>query len=56
MGQIEQAIKYFEKCLAIQQKFYGEDNNVSVAPTYSNMGLAYKAKGQTEQAIKYYEK
>ena len=44
MGQIDLAIKFYEKSLAINQKFSGEDN-VLMATNFNNIGLAYKAKG-----------
>ncbi len=53
LGQVEKAIQYYEKALAIAQEIgdrRGEGNRLG------NLGLAYSALGQVEKAIQYYEK
>ncbi|MCX9076293.1 MAG: tetratricopeptide repeat protein, partial [Candidatus Methanoperedens sp.] len=53
LGQVEKAIQYYEKALAIDKEIgdrRGEGNALG------NLGLAYDALGQVEKAIQYYEK
>ena len=52
LGQVEKAIQYYEKALAISQEIgdrRGEGTRLG------NLGLAYCSLGQVEKAIKYYE-
>ncbi len=51
LGQVEKAIQYYEKALAIAQEIgdrRGEGNRLG------NLGLAYSDLGQVEKAIQYY--
>ncbi len=53
LGQVEKAIQYYEKALAIAQEIgdrRGEGNRLG------NLGNAYRNLGQVEKAIQYYEK
>ncbi len=53
LGQVEKAIQYYEKALAIAQEIgdrRGEGNRMG------NLGNAYSDLGQVEKAIQYYEK
>ncbi len=53
LGQVEKAIQYYEKALAIAQEIgdrRGEGNALG------NLGNAYSALGQVEKAIQYHEK
>ena len=45
--QLDDAIKCFEKALAIKPNYYG---------VYANLGLTLKALGQLDAALKSYEK
>jgi tetratricopeptide (TPR) repeat protein len=52
LGQVEEAIKYYEYGLAISRDLgdrYNEGNHLG------NLGTAYSDLGQVEEAIKYYE-
>ncbi len=53
LGQVEKAIQYYEKALAIDKESRnrrGEENQLG------NIGTAYSNLGQVEKAIQYYEK
>ncbi len=53
LGQVEKAIQYYEKALAISQEI---GNRRSEGADMGNLGTAYSALGQVEKAIQYYEK
>ncbi len=53
LGQVEKAIKYYEKALGIAQEI-GDRRNEGT--WLRNLGLAYTDLGQVENAIEYYEK
>ncbi len=53
LGQVEKAIQYYEKALAIAQEIGDRRNEGN---WLGNLGLAYSDLGQVEKAIQYYEK
>ncbi len=53
-GEYDKAISYYEKALAIQIKFFGEEHP-SVAVQNINLGAAWHSKGEFEKAVSYYE-
>ena len=55
MGDYDEALKYYEKSLAIRKEKLGE-NHLDTATSYTNIGLIYKKKGEYDKALKYYEK
>ncbi len=53
LGQVEKAIQYYEKALAIAQEIgYRKGEGADLG----NLGIAYSHLGQVEKAIQYYEK
>jgi tetratricopeptide (TPR) repeat protein len=55
LGEHKNAIKNFEKALAIDLKVYG-DQHPKVAIRYNNLGAAWYSLGEYQKAIDYYEK
>ena len=55
LSDYQQAKKYYELALSIQQNTLGPDH-VDVARTYHNMGNLYRILGGNQQAMKYYER
>lgn len=49
LGQLDQALEYFEKSLELRP----DDKNAAV---YNNIALVYKSKGDTQKAIEYLKK
>ncbi|CAF3383621.1 unnamed protein product [Rotaria socialis] len=54
-GGYQQAVTFYEKSLEIKRKTLPEDD-VSLAPTYGNIGLVYDNMGEYSKALEYYEK
>jgi tetratricopeptide (TPR) repeat protein len=54
-GRHDQALEYYCKALAIQEKVLGTDHTDTVA-SYSNIALLLKAQGKPAQALEYYRK
>ena len=54
-GEYDKAIEYYQKAIAIDKKFYGEEHP-EIAIDYNNLGLAYRNKGEYDKAIDYYQK
>lgn len=54
-GDLEKAIKYHEKSLAIRVKAFGP-KHPGVAVTYNNLGNAYRNMGEHDKAIEHYQK
>ncbi len=48
----EDAISYYKQSLNIKRRFLKE-NSLSVATTYNNLGLAYKALERDKEALRY---
>jgi tetratricopeptide (TPR) repeat protein len=55
LSKYDTAIEFFEKALALVLKTHGPDHS-DVATSWSNLGIAWKYKGQYDKAIVYYEK
>jgi len=55
LGEHNNAIKNYEKALAIDLKVYG-DQHPSVALDYNNLGMAWYSLGKYQKAIDYIEK
>ena len=55
LGHYDQAVKYYEKSLAITLKIYGPERP-EVASNWINLGAAWDDKGEYDKAIEYYEK
>lgn len=49
-GNFDRALDYHRKTLEIYNRIFGNDNNLSTASTYNDMGLIYYSKG-TESDI-----
>jgi tetratricopeptide (TPR) repeat protein len=54
-GNYENALEYFEKCMVILLKSFG-DEHPKIAAFYSDFGSIFNAKGDYEKAIEYYQK
>ena len=54
-GDLDKAIDYITKALAIDIKLFDEENQ-KVATYYNNLGIAWQAKGDLDKAIDYYTK
>jgi tetratricopeptide (TPR) repeat protein len=53
MGNLDQALDYHERCLAIS----GEENDTpSIVDSLNNLGLIHQSKGNFSTALEYYEK
>jgi tetratricopeptide (TPR) repeat protein len=55
MGDHKEAIKYYERALAIYKIVHGE-NHQYVATALNNLGAAYKELGDHKEAILYFER
>nr|ACD54697.1 TPR repeat containing protein-like protein [Adineta vaga] len=54
-GEYVEAIKYYEKAIAIQQQSL-YSNHTDLASSYNNIGLMYHNMGEYQKALSYYEK
>jgi tetratricopeptide (TPR) repeat protein len=54
-SEYEEALKYFQKALAIRQKVYGEENP-EVASVYDKIGEIHEWQGINEKALGYFQK
>jgi tetratricopeptide (TPR) repeat protein len=54
-GQYKEAITFYEKSLAIEQKILPPTHS-NLANTYNNIGVAYRNMGEYSKALSYYEK
>ncbi|CAF4655655.1 unnamed protein product, partial [Rotaria socialis] len=54
-GKYPEAAKFYEKTLEIERKTLPEDD-ASLAPTYSNIGLVYDNMCEYSKALEFYEK
>jgi tetratricopeptide (TPR) repeat protein len=54
-GNYDTALEYFEKCLNIRFKYYG-DSHPDVANSYDRIGNIWNTKGEYDKALEYYEK
>jgi tetratricopeptide (TPR) repeat protein len=54
-GQIDHALEYHQKSLAIMLKQLGADHP-DVATSYNNIGLVYDNKAEYDKALEYYQK
>lgn len=55
-GDFVKAKINFKKSLFIRIYFYGAENNIDVAKSYTKLGLLYKEEGNFDKAKIVYEK
>ena len=55
LGDYIQALEYYKKALAIDEKVYGKDHP-ETATSYNNIGLVYNTLGEPAQALEYHNK
>ena len=55
LGEHEQALEYYLKVLAIQEKILSK-NHPDIATTYDNIGYEYERLGNDKRSPKYYLK
>ena len=54
-GNLEQALKYYEKSLELEKRFTNE-NDPSLIPTYNNIGTVYYKQGDLDRALESFQK
>ena len=54
-GNLEQALKYYEKSLELEKRFTNE-NDSSLIPTYNNIGTVYYKQGDLDRALESFQK
>ncbi len=55
MGDLDKALKYFMKDLAISEKVLGDDH-IDTSTSYNNIGNVYDEMGDYDMALKYHRK